>query len=62
MEGGKPEDLGRDPLSENREREPTTNHTGDASGPFLKSYGSLSGPKPYFEIKIQRLERQVLAP
>lgn len=58
MEGGKPEDLVRDP----REREPTTNPTGDASGPFLKSHGSLSGPKPYFEIKIQRLERQVLAP
>ena len=26
-----------------------------------ESRGNLSGPKPYFEVKIQRIEKQVVA-
>ena len=29
--------------------------------PFVESRGNLSGPKPYFEVKIQRIEKQVVA-
>ena len=32
-----------------------------SNGPFLESPSNLTGPKPYFKIKIQRIKKQALA-
>ena len=33
----------------------------DARGPLLERFGNLSGPKPYFKIKILEIKKQVIA-